>query len=128
MPIFSTFSIFPSQGNGLLADYNTVINFCGASLDLNMVIISFEIDRDAETSSDLPFEMVFKQVKIVKSETTAVNASAPSADQTAPAANMGVAGTQRVDPESNRMKMIWKEIIKIAVGLIRPKMNFFRSG
>jgi hypothetical protein len=93
----------------------------------NMVIIGFEIDRDAETGADLPFEMSLKQVKIVKSETTTVNASAPWADQTAPVANMGVAGTQRVDPQSNRMKEDWRAMYQNSGGSLPTRDEFFEK-
>ena len=74
----------------------------------NMVITQFDIDRNAATGADLPFDMTFKQIRIVKSETTKINYSAPSADQTYGTGNMGVAGTKRTDPFSSREKEIWK--------------------
>ena len=77
----------------------------------NMVITSYDIDRSVETGADLPFEMSFKQVKIVKSETTTVNASRPSADQTAGTGNMGVAGTNRTTNENN-MKEEWRIAVR----------------
>jgi len=77
----------------------------------NMVITSYDIDRSVETGADLPFEMTLKQVKIVKSETTTVNASRPSADQTAGTGNMGVAGTSRTTNE-NSMKEEWRIAVR----------------
>jgi len=60
----------------------------------NMVITSFDIDRNASTGMDLPFEMAFKQIRIIKSETTAINVkpNLPSADQVAPVKNKGLIG------------------------------------
>ena len=60
----------------------------------NMVITSFEIDRDASNGNDLPFTMTFKQIRVIKSETTAINfkPNSPSADQIAPAKNKGLVG------------------------------------
>jgi hypothetical protein len=60
----------------------------------NMVITSFEIDRDASNGNDLPFTMTFKQIRVIKSETTAINyqSAAPYADQIAPAKNKGIVG------------------------------------
>ena len=84
----------------------------------NMIITEFVIDREAATGADLPFEMSFKQIKIVKSEKTIVNASRPSADQTAGTANMGVAGT-KLDPLSNFMKGAWGTAVKI--GFANPE-------
>ena len=78
----------------------------------NMVIIAFEIDRNAANGKDLPFEMTLKQIRIVKSETTTITASTPSADQIASTANMGVAGTSRTDPESNRSKEEWRHAVR----------------
>jgi len=84
----------------------------------NMVIISYDIDRSAETGADLPFEMSLKQIKIVKSETTTVNASRPSGDQTAGEGNMGVAGTNQPNQQSNRMKEEWRQSVQM--GLATP--------
>jgi hypothetical protein len=80
----------------------------------NMVITSFDIDRNASTGMDLPFEMTFKQIRVIKSETTAINVkpNLPSADQVAGTADMGVAGTNKVDQESNRMKEEWRTAVK----------------
>jgi len=80
----------------------------GLSTFPNMIITEFAIDRDAQNGMDLPFEMTFKQIKIVKSETTTVNASRPSADQTAGVAYMGVVGTTKDDPDSPYMKDQWR--------------------
>jgi len=79
----------------------------------NMVITSFDIDRSVETGADLPFGMSFKQVRIIKSETTTINSSSSTGggDQTAGTANGGVVGTKKVDPKSNRMKEEWKQSV-----------------
>ena len=84
----------------------------------NMVITSYDIDRSVETGADLPFEMALKQIKVVKSETTTVNASRPSADQTAGEGNMGVAGTNQPNQQSNRMKEEWRQSVQM--GLATP--------
>jgi hypothetical protein len=76
----------------------------------NMVITSFDIDREVETGADLPFEMSFKRILIVKSETTTVNAAGPSGDQVAGTSSVGTAGTSKVDPNSNRAQMEWKQL------------------
>jgi hypothetical protein len=75
----------------------------------NMVIATFDIDRDAETGADLPFDMSFKSVRIVKSETTTINASSTGAagDQVAGTSNAGTVGSNKVDPESNMMQQEW---------------------
>jgi hypothetical protein len=48
----------------------------GLDVMTNMVIKTFDIDRDVETGVDLPFTMTFKKVGIVKSETTQISARA----------------------------------------------------
>jgi len=60
----------------------------------SMVISKFEIDRDVETGADLSFDMSFKRVKIVKSETTTITAApnTPEAYQVAPVKNKGILG------------------------------------
>jgi hypothetical protein len=74
----------------------------------NMVITSFEIDRDVQTGADLPFSMSFKQVRIIKSETTTVNSSMGGGDQCYSTAYGGPQGKKKVDPESGFMQDQWK--------------------
>jgi hypothetical protein len=77
----------------------------------NMVITSFEIDRDVQTGADLLFTMTFKKVRVIKSKTTAISASAGgpgSGDQTSGSANAGMQTTKKVDPESGMMQEEWK--------------------
>ena len=59
----------------------------------NMVITSFDISREVETGADLPFDMTFKEIRVIKSETVKISASSPSANQVAPTLNKGVIGT-----------------------------------
>jgi hypothetical protein len=76
----------------------------------NMVIATFDIDREAATGKNLPFDMTLKHIKLVKSEKTVINAStAPAGDQTASTANMGAAATAKVAPGSSRAQMEWKQ-------------------
>jgi hypothetical protein len=79
-----------------------------------MVITAFEIDRNVETGADLPFDMTFKSVRIVKSETTTINASSTGAtgDQVAGTQNKGTVGSDKVDPVSNYMKTQWKQSVE----------------
>jgi hypothetical protein len=93
----------------------------------NMVITEFIIDREAQTGADLPFEMSLKQIKIIKSETTTVNASRPSADQTAGVANMGVAGTTKDDPDGEFMKQAWQYAYKQYGGTAPTKEEYFQK-
>ncbi|MDR2952566.1 MAG: hypothetical protein LBU82_04905 [Treponema sp.] len=76
----------------------------------NMVITSFEIDRDVQTGADLLFTMSFKKVRVIKSKTTAINASssAGGGGQTSGTANAGLVATKKVDPESGMMQGEWK--------------------
>jgi hypothetical protein len=63
----------------------------------NMIITSFNIDREAANGADLPFEMSFKKLRVIKSETTAINASGSGAggDQAAGTANAGTVSTSQ---------------------------------
>jgi hypothetical protein len=74
-----------------------------------MIITSFDIDRDAQTGADLMFSMTFKQVRIIKSESTTINSSTGGGDQTAGTANGGVQGTKKIDPNSKLMQQVWKQ-------------------
>jgi hypothetical protein len=83
----------------------------------DMVITVFDIDRDASNGKDLPFSMNFKKVRIVKSETTTINASSKSSgsgagDQVAGTANAGTAATEKTDPASSRMQDEWKQSVQ----------------
>lgn len=83
----------------------------------DMVITSFDIDRSVETGADLPFDMSFKSVRIVKSETTTINASStgPAGDQVSGTASAGTVGANKVDPVGNRMKEEWKQSVDMGV-------------
>jgi hypothetical protein len=76
----------------------------------NMAITSFTIDRDAETGANLPFTMEFKKIKVVKSDTTQINASngagGGAGDQTAGTVDHGVAGTEQ--PNESVAKEEWR--------------------
>ena len=78
----------------------------------NMVITSFEIDRDVQTGMDLPFSMSFKQVRIIKSEITTVNSSRGGGDQTGGAANGGTQTAKKVDQKSGLMQEEWKYAVR----------------
>ena len=82
-----------------------------------MIITSFDIGRDAETGSDLPFDMSFKKITIIKSETTTINASGGggTGDQVAGSSNMGVAATNKPNQESNRMKEEWRQSVQMGM-------------
>ena len=81
----------------------------------DMIISSYEIDRTVETGADLQFDMTFKQIVIVKSETTTVNSSSPSGDQTSGEGNLGVAGTGQPNQQSNRMKEEWRQSVQMGI-------------
>jgi hypothetical protein len=80
----------------------------------NMVITAFDIDRNVETGADLPFDMTFKSVRIIKSEITTINASSTGAagDQVAGTANAGTVASNKVDPVSTHMKEEWKQSVE----------------
>jgi hypothetical protein len=79
----------------------------------DMVITSFDIDRDAATGANLPFDMTFKNIRIVKSEKTTINSStAPAGDQTANTINMGPAASEKVDPNSDKAREMWRQYVQ----------------
>jgi hypothetical protein len=84
-----------------------------------MVITSFVIDRDAETGANLPFTMEFKKIKIVKSDTTQINASSRSGsdDQTGGTADAGVAATEQ--PKDSIAKEEWRRSVR--AGITKPE-------
>jgi hypothetical protein len=72
-----------------------------------MVITNFDISRDASTGKNLPFDMAFKKVRIVKSETTTINASSSAVgggDQTSGIANGGLVAGQPSVQRPNYMQ------------------------
>jgi hypothetical protein len=81
----------------------------------DMIITTFDIDRDAATGKNLPFDMSFKSVKIVKSEKTSINSST---DQTAKIAHFGTAGTNKVEDGSNRSREEWRQSVQ--AGMATP--------
>jgi hypothetical protein len=93
----------------------------GLTTATNMIITSFQIGRDAASGANLPFTMVFKKVRIVKSETTTItaNSGAASGDQTAGTADMGTAGSNKPNPQSNRMKEEWRQSVQ--AGMATPE-------
>jgi len=93
----------------------------------NMVITAFEIDRDVETGADLQFDMTFKEIRVIKSETVKINSSTPSADQVAGTANMGVAGTTKTDPASNEAKEEWRTMYRNSGGSLPTKEEFYEK-
>jgi len=76
----------------------------------DMVITSFTIDRDVETGANLPFTMEFKKIKVVKSDTTNINASnrdgGATGDMTASTTNAGTSGTEQ--PKDSIAKEEWR--------------------
>jgi hypothetical protein len=80
-----------------------------------MAITSFIIDRDAETGANLPFSMEFKKIKIVKSDTTQINASnrSGSDDQTAGTLDAGLAGTEQ--PNESIAKEEWRRSVRAGI-------------
>jgi hypothetical protein len=98
----------------LMRKKETIDVVLGLSPFSNMVITSFNIDRDAGNGADLPFSMEFKSIKIVKSEEAAVSASAPGAgagDQAAGTSNQGTSSTTK--PEINQSKEEWKRRVEM---------------
>jgi hypothetical protein len=86
----------------------------GLEIFTDMAITSFVIDREAETGANLPFSMEFKKIKIVKSDTTKINASGKSGgaggDLTASTTDQGKAGTEK--PTDSQAKEEWRYYVK----------------
>jgi hypothetical protein len=79
----------------------------------DMVITTFDIDRDAATGANLPFDMTFKNIRIVKSEKTTINSStAPAGDQTSRTVDFGTAGTKKIEDGSNRSREEWRQWVQ----------------
>jgi hypothetical protein len=80
----------------------------------DMVITSFQIDRDVETGANLPFTMEFKKIKIVKSDTTNINASnrdgGAIGDMTAGTTNAGTSGSEQ--PKDSIAKEEWRFAVR----------------
>jgi hypothetical protein len=71
----------------------------GLSVFPDMIIVTFDIDRDAETGADLNFKMRFQSLKIVKSEEVEISFSpTPEAsDMVAPVVNLGMSGKEKIE-------------------------------
>jgi hypothetical protein len=80
----------------------------------DMVITSFTIDRDVETGANLPFTMEFKKIKVVKSDTTNINASnrdgGAIGDMTAGTTNAGTSGSEQ--PKDSIAKEEWRFAVR----------------
>jgi hypothetical protein len=78
----------------------------------DMVIVSLNISRDAETGADLPFSMSFQKIKTVKSEETQIAASQSSAsDQAGGTASVGTAGTNQINDDDS-FKERWRQWVR----------------
>jgi hypothetical protein len=80
----------------------------------NMAITTFTIDREAENGANLPFSMEFGKLKIVRSDTTKINASnkevGPEGGQTGGTTNAGTSGTEQ--PQDIIAKEEWRRQIR----------------
>jgi hypothetical protein len=82
----------------------------------NMIITEFDIGRDASAGADLKFNMTFKRVKIVKSETTTITASTyngPAGDQMSGTVNAGMLGSTKTDPDSDTARKEWRDAVRL---------------
>jgi major membrane immunogen (membrane-anchored lipoprotein) len=93
----------------------------------SMVITSFNIDRDAANGANLPFTMEFKKIKIVKSDTTEINAANRngSGGQTDGTLNAGTAGTQQ--PTDSEAKEQWRFHVRKRGESIEAKADYQRK-
>jgi hypothetical protein len=105
----------------LVKDKKLVDVVLGLETFTDMAITSFTIDRDAETGANLPFSMEFKKIKVVKSDTTRINASNKAAggagDQTAGTLDAGVAATEQ--PRDSIAKEEWR--FSVRAGITKPE-------
>ena len=92
----------------------------------DMVIVSFNIDRDAETGADLNFTMRFQKIKTVMSDEVEISVSpvAAAADQASPIVNLGPAGKNNLD-DDNSMKERWRQLYYTTGGKAPTREEFF---
>ena len=78
----------------------------------DMAITAFNIDREVETGANLPFTMEFKRIKIVKSDTTQINASnsAGGGGEGGGTTDAGTSGTEQ--PRDSIAKEEWRRQIR----------------
>ena len=78
----------------------------------DMAITAFNIDRDVETGANLPFTMELKKIKIVKSDTTQINASNSEGGggEGGGTVDQGVAGTEQ--PRDSIAKEEWRFMVR----------------
>jgi hypothetical protein len=95
----------------------------------NMAITSFNIDRDAENGANLPFTMEFKKLKVIKSDTTKINASGreggAAGDQTASTTDQGVSGTEQ--PSDSIAKEEWRRNVRMRGETKEAKSDYQRK-
>ena len=100
----------------------------GLSTFSSMIIVRFDIGREADTGADLHFSMRFQSLKIVKSEETEINISpsAASADMVGGTANLGTAGKTKVT-DSNSLKERWRQLYIMSGGTHPTREEFFEQ-
>jgi hypothetical protein len=78
----------------------------------NMIITSFNIGRDAETGADLSFDMTFQELKKVKNQSVAIDASilaeSSAMDQAAPTTNTGTTAKNE-EPKGSDIEVLTNE-------------------
>jgi hypothetical protein len=81
----------------------------------NMAITTFTINREAANGANLPFSMEFRKIKIIKSDTTEINASNSSGGdgtggQTGGTTNAGTSSSEQ--PRDSIAKEEWRRQIR----------------
>jgi hypothetical protein len=105
--------------------FNVVL---GLETFTGMAITAFNIDRDAENGANLPFTMEFKKLRIVKSDTTQINASNSAGgggDQASGTLDAGVSGTEQ--PRDSIAKEEWRRNVRMRGETKEAKSDYQRK-
>jgi len=100
----------------------------GLSTFPDMIIVSFEIDREVETGADLDFSMRFQSLKIVKSEEVEISvAPIPEAsDMVGETVNLGPSGKTKIE-DPLELKERWRQLYYSTGGKAPTQEEFFEQ-
>jgi hypothetical protein len=104
----------------LKRDREPVTVVMGLDTFKNMIITSFNIGRDAETDADLAFDMSFRELKTVKSQSVEINSAQiakdnSASDQAKPTVDKGPAATEYLSSESEMYKKANRRLDEIGI-------------
>jgi len=98
----------------------------GLSTFPDMIIVSFEIPRDAETGADLHFSMRFQSLKIVKSEEVEISVAPipEAADMVGEVVNLGLVGKTKIALDNKEQ---WLRLHYQTGGSFPTREDFFEQ-